>query len=46
MGAGGGGFLLFYADRDQAGALNIEPDQLRLLKTLRNQAILAIRQKR
>jgi hypothetical protein len=37
---------LFYADRDQAGALNIEPEQLRLLKTLRNQAILAVRQKR
>ena len=36
---------LFYADRDQAGELNIEPEQLRLLKTLRNQAILAIRQK-
>ena len=37
---------LFYADRDQPGELKIEPDQLRLLKTLRNQAILAIRQKR
>ena len=36
---------LFYADRDQAGELHIEPKQLRLLKTLRNQAILAIRQK-
>ncbi len=36
---------LFYADRDEAGALNIEAEQLRLLKTLRNQAILAIRQK-
>ena len=36
---------MFYADRDQTGELNIEPDQLRLLKTLRNQAVLAIRQK-
>jgi serine/threonine protein kinase len=36
---------LFYADHDHAGAMTIEPDQLRLLKTLRNQAILAIRQK-
>jgi serine/threonine protein kinase len=36
---------LFYADHDSAGELTIEPDQLRLLKTLRNQAILAIRQK-
>jgi len=36
---------LFYADRDQTGELHIEPEQLRLLKTLRNQAILAIRQK-
>ncbi len=36
---------LFYADRNEGGALHIEPEQLRLLKTLRNQAILAIRQK-
>ena len=36
---------MFYADRDQTGELTIEPDQLRLLKTLRNQAVLAIRQK-
>jgi len=36
---------LFYADHDNAGEMTIEPDQLRLLKTLRNQAILAIRQK-
>jgi hypothetical protein len=35
---------MFYADRDQAGELIIEPQQLRLLKTLRNQAVLAIRQ--
>ena len=36
---------MFYADRDNAGELTIEPDHLRLLKTLRNQAVLAIRQK-
>jgi transcriptional regulator with GAF, ATPase, and Fis domain len=36
---------LFYADRENAGEMTIAPDQLRLLKTLRNQAILAIRQK-
>ena len=36
---------MFYADRDNAGELNIEPQHLRLLKTLRNQAVLAIRQK-
>jgi GAF domain-containing protein len=35
---------MFYADRD-AGDLVVEPHLLRLLKTLRNQAILAIRQK-
>jgi serine/threonine protein kinase len=36
---------LFYADRDIAGEMMIEPQHMRLLKTLRNQAILAIRQK-
>ena len=36
---------LFYAERDHGGEIHIEPEQLRLLKTLRNQAILAIRQK-
>ena len=36
---------MFYADHDNAGELTIEPEQLRLLKTLRNQAVLAIRQK-
>jgi len=36
---------MFYADRDQTDGLTIEPQQLRLLKTLRNQAVLAIRQK-
>ncbi len=36
---------MFYADRNEAGELAIAPDELRLLKTLRNQAVLAIRQK-
>ena len=36
---------LFYADRDNAGEQTIEPEHLRLLKTLRNQTVLAIRQK-
>lgn len=36
---------LFYADKMQAGSLQINPKELSLLKTLRNQAILAIRQK-
>jgi len=36
---------LFYADCDQPGQLTIEAEQLRLLKTLRNQAVLAVRQK-
>jgi serine/threonine protein kinase len=36
---------MFYADRDLAGQLTIEPEQLKLLKTLRNQAIIAIRHK-
>lgn len=36
---------LFYADRMAAHSLNLPHDQLNLLKTLRNQAILAIRQK-
>ncbi|SFN74352.1 Serine/threonine protein kinase [Formivibrio citricus] len=36
---------LFYGDRTQAHSLKIPPEQLNLLKTLRNQAILAIRQK-
>ena len=36
---------MFYADHDRVGELTIEPQQLRLLKTLRNQAVLAIRQK-
>ena len=36
---------LFYAEREHGGEIQIEAEQLRLLKTLRNQAILAIRQK-
>lgn len=36
---------IFYGDRTQAHSLKIPPEQLNLLKTLRNQAILAIRQK-
>ncbi|WP_373975793.1 HDOD domain-containing protein [Chitinibacter sp. SCUT-21] len=36
---------LFYADRMSAHSLSLPHDQLNLLKTLRNQAILAIRQK-
>jgi len=36
---------LFYGDRDDAHSLKITPEQTNLLKTLRNQAILAIRQK-
>ncbi|HTP94479.1 MAG TPA: HDOD domain-containing protein [Burkholderiales bacterium] len=36
---------LLYADKDRAGELNLRPKQLNLLKTLRNQAVLAIRQK-
>jgi serine/threonine protein kinase len=36
---------MFYADRDNAGDGTIESPLLQLLKTLRNQAVLAIRQK-
>jgi GAF domain-containing protein len=38
-------FGMFYASYDQAGDFVIEPHLLQMLKTLRNQAILAIRQK-
>ncbi|RMC93447.1 HDOD domain-containing protein [Aquitalea palustris] len=37
------GFL--YGDKKQAHSLPLRPDELNLLKTLRNQALLAIRQK-
>ncbi len=36
---------LFYADKDEAGAVRIDDHELSLLKTLRNQATLAIKQK-
>ena len=36
---------LFYGDSDNAGALSFDPAELNLLKTLRNQAVLAIRQR-
>lgn len=36
---------LFYADMRQANGLNMSPQQLSLLRTLRNQAVLAIKQK-
>ncbi|MES2552405.1 MAG: HDOD domain-containing protein [Pseudomonadota bacterium] len=36
---------LFYADLPKAYALNISPRELSLLRTLRNQAVLAIKQK-
>ncbi|MBI3222549.1 MAG: HDOD domain-containing protein [Nitrosomonadales bacterium] len=36
---------LFYADMPTANGLNMSPQQLSLLRTLRNQAVLAIKQK-
>lgn len=36
---------LFYGDKAKAGELKVSPRELGLLKTLRNQAVLAIRQK-
>ncbi|HKO89277.1 MAG TPA: protein kinase [Burkholderiales bacterium] len=36
---------LIYADTDTAGALQFSAEELNLLKTLRNQAVLAIKQK-
>jgi len=36
---------LFYADMLEANSLNISQQQLSLLRTLRNQAVLAIKQK-
>jgi serine/threonine protein kinase len=35
---------LIYCDRDKAGSISISEKELRLLKTLRNQALLAIKQ--
>jgi GAF domain-containing protein len=36
---------LFYADKQQANSLKLSEHQLSLLRTLRNQAVLAIKQK-
>ena len=36
---------LFYADMEQANAMQVSQRQLSLLRTLRNQAVLAIKQK-
>jgi len=36
---------LFYADMEQANAMQVSPKQLSLLRTLRNQSVLAIKQK-
>lgn len=36
---------LFYADMNKSNALNMSQQQLSLLRTLRNQAVLAIKQK-
>jgi serine/threonine protein kinase len=36
---------LFYGDSDRAGGLSFAPAELNLVKTLRNQAVLAFRQK-
>lgn len=37
---------LFYGDKAGAGELAIGPGEMNLLKTLRNQAVLALRQRR
>jgi hypothetical protein len=37
---------LFYGEKPQAGELTVEPREMNLLKTLRNQAVLALRQRR
>jgi len=36
---------LIYADTDDPAVLKFQPEELNLLKTLRNQAVLAFRQK-
>jgi hypothetical protein len=36
---------IFYADMEQAHSMQITPKQLSLLRTLRNQSVLAIKQK-
>jgi hypothetical protein len=40
----GNSVALIYADRDQAGGIDIPEKELSLLRTLRNQAVLAIKQ--
>jgi len=40
----GNAVALIYCDRDKAGSIVIPPKELSLLKTLRNQALLAIKQ--
>ena len=40
----GNSVALIYADRDEAGGISIPEKELQLLRTLRNQAILAIKQ--
>jgi eukaryotic-like serine/threonine-protein kinase len=37
---------LFYGEKSQAGELTVAPREMNLLKTLRNQAVLALRQRR
>lgn len=37
---------MFYGDKTLAGELTVEPREMNLLKTLRNQSVLALRQKR
>jgi serine/threonine protein kinase len=41
----GASFALIYADKMQAGALNLGEKELSLLRTLRNQAVMAFRQR-
>ena len=40
----GSSVALIYADRDEPGGISIPEKELQLLRTLRNQAILAIKQ--
>jgi hypothetical protein len=40
----GNSIALIYADHDTAGGIDIPEKELSLLRTLRNQAILAIKQ--
>jgi GAF domain-containing protein len=39
-------FGLIYADAERAGQIELSPNVLKLLRTLRNQAVLAIKQAR